>query len=220
MNDTISLSEKIYFLSIHPTKGGVVAAAQNSINYVLLGTLFMELCQQKNITFVNKRIIVLNSRSSNPVHQILLEKMSSSKRNLKVSTWINKLAFLMKKVRKLIQNDLDKKRLIRMEDRNFLFFRWQSPVVVNKQLLYKMQTQIASIAIKGTDDEEDILLLSFLKPAGLMRRIFPDKEQRKLADKKLKELMKSNQVSMAVRNAIAATQAVAASVAVTAATSS
>jgi hypothetical protein len=68
-----------------------------------------------------------------------------------------------------------------------------------------------------SETEEEIMLLSMLKPAGLIKRIFPEKEKRNRALEKLKNLMVENQVSVAVSEAIAAAQAVAASVAVSAA---
>jgi hypothetical protein len=52
-----------------------------------------------------------------------------------------------------------------------------------------------------------------IKPAGLLKRIFPEKERRKSAEKKLKQITQTNQVSKAVSEAIAATQAVAVAVA-------
>jgi uncharacterized protein YejL (UPF0352 family) len=61
------------------------------------------------------------------------------------------------------------------------------------------------------------MLLSLLKPAGLLKRIFPEKEKRVRATEKLKQMMLANQVSEAVTQAIAAAQSVAASVAISAA---
>jgi adenylate kinase len=57
-----------------------------------------------------------------------------------------------------------------------------------------------------------------LKPAGLLNRLFRDREKRKRAADRLKKL-KENQVSVAVSEAIAAAQAVAASVAISVAVS-
>ena len=219
MNDSIPRSQKIYLLGIHPQKGGIISAAYSKMNYVLLGTLFLELYLYKNVIFENKRIILRNRKSQNSLHQFLIQKLEGSKRDLKISRWMNKLYFSLKFIRGEVQQGLVDKRIIKLKRRKFLFFRWDTPVIMIKQLVYKLVTEIENQIFKGTTAEEEILLLSFLKPAGLMNRLFPEKNKRKHALKKLKSMMVENQVSQAVAEAIAASQAVAASVAATAAAS-
>jgi hypothetical protein len=107
-----------------------------------------------------------------------------------------------------------------MEPKRFLIFKWEKPIVLNKQVLYKLVDQVKDDIMNGTGSEEEIIMLSFIEPAGLLYRLFPDKYQRKTARTRLKEMMVSNRVSKAVADAISASQAVAASVAVTAATAS
>ena len=101
-----------------------------------------------------------------------------------------------------------KKRVIKMVQKRFLFFHWWSPEIVNFQVLYKLLAKIDSLVFKGTDIEEELVLLSFLKPGGLLTRIFPDREKRKHAKEKLNLIMNKNQLSIATNNAIAAAQAV------------
>lgn len=195
-------------------------AAQSAMNYVLIGTLIMELFLNKNIEFEKSRIILKNQKSPNALHQFLLDKIGSSSRNQRVATWINKFNFSMKFIRKEVQQDLVQKRIIRMEQKRFLIFRWESPVIANFQTLYRLLSEIENMVTKGINDNENLILLSFLKPAGLISRIFPEREKRKFAQEKLKKIMAENQVSVAAANAIAAANAVAASVAVLAAVSS
>lgn len=217
MNQSLPLSEKIYLLAIHPKKGGIISSAYSALDYVLLGALFLELYREEKIAFDNKRVVVKNTKTNNPVHRLILEKMALAKKPLKISRWMNKFTFSKKKIRKQLQKSLSAKKMIRLEDSNFLFFRWKKAVLVNKQAAYHLQSEIENNIYKGTDDTEQIMLLSLLKPAGLMKRIFPEKEKRKKASKKLKTMMVENQVSAAVADAISAAQAVAASVAATSA---
>jgi hypothetical protein len=100
-----------------------------------------------------------------------------------------------------------------------MFFRWNTPAIINTQAVYQLTSAIETQIFKGTANEEEIMLLSFLKPAGLMKRLFPEKEKRKNASRRLNNLMVENQVSQAVADAISASRAVAASVAATAAAS-
>lgn len=211
MNETIPLSQKLYLLGINPQKGGIISASYTAMDYVLIGTLFLELFQNKNINFENKRIVVLNTKSDNTLHQFLLEKISKSKRPLRISRWINKLYFSLKHIRKEIQQSLVEKRILRMQPKQFLFFKWKKPLLVNKQVVYKLVAEIEKLIFNGTASEDEIILLSFLKPAGLLKRIFPEREKRKKAKRKLNQLMVDNQVSIAVADAISAAHAVAAS---------
>lgn len=215
MNEQITLSQKLYLLGINPEKGGVISAAYSALDYVLVGSLFLELYQNKNIQFENKKIEVLNTKSEIELHRFLLEKLNKSKKPLKISRWIHKLHLSIKHIRKSIQQDLVNKRVIRMQPRQFLFFKWKKPVLVNKQVVSKLVIEIERQIFNGSASEDEIILLSFLKPAGLFKRIFPEREKRKTAKIKLNKMMVENQVSIAVVNAISAAQAVAASVAIT-----
>lgn len=129
MNTSIFLSQKLYILGIHSEKGGIISASYTAMDYVLIGSLFMELYQKKYIEFDNKRIVVLNLNSDNKLYRFLLEKISASKKPLKISRWIQKLHYSIKYIRKEVQQGLVKNRIIRMEPKQFLFFSWEKPIV-------------------------------------------------------------------------------------------
>ena len=217
MNQPIPLSQKLYLLGIHPEKGGLISASYSVMNYILIGSLFLELFLNKNISFEQKKVVLLNDRTSDPLHRFLLEKIKLKPEPVKISSWIQKLQFSQKHIRREVQQGLEDKRLIKLEPRQFLFFRWNKSKIINTQPVYHLLSDIENQVFKGTENDEEIMLLSMLKPAGLLKRIFPEKDKRARATEKLKKMMVDNQISVAVSEAIAAAQAVAASVAVTAA---
>lgn len=210
MEKSLSLSEKIYLLAVHPQKGGIIFAAAQKLDFALLGALILELLLDKKIEIDNKRIKVLTTKSDDPIKGYLIEKMSKAKRPQKITTWISKFRMSVKKIRRHIKTSLVKKRMLRLEEKQFLFFRWKKPVVLNKQAVYKLQSEIENQIFRGTDSEENLILLSLIKPAGLLKTIVREKEMRKIANRKLKKMMEDNQVSKAVSSSIAAAQAVAA----------
>ncbi len=218
MEQPIPLSQKLYFLGIHPEKGGLISPAYHVIGFVLTGSLFLELFQQKNIRFEEKKVVFLNDKTSDPIHRFLLEKIKQKPQPLKLAVWINKLRFSQKFIMKEVQKSMVDRRLIKLEPHHFLFFHWKKSHILNHQVLYRMVSEIENHILKGTENDGEIMLLSMLKPAGLLKRIFPEREKRKMATEKLKKMMIDNQVSEAVYQAIAAAQAVAASVAISAAT--
>lgn len=217
MNSLIPLTQKLYLLAIHPEKGGLISASYSVMNIVLIGALFLELFLNKNISFDQKKVVFLNDKTTDPLHRFLLEKLKQKQNSVKVSTWISKLHFSQKYIRSEVQKALVDRRIIKMEPHQFLFFKWQKSKIINKQPLFNLISEIEHQIFRGAETEEEIMLLSMLKPAGLIKRIFPEREKRNRAVEKLKNLMVENQVSVAVSEAIAAAQAVASSVAVSAA---
>lgn len=215
MEDSISLSQKIYLLGIHPNKGGIISTAYTAMDYCLLGMLFLELYQEGNIKFENKRIVVLHTKSDNKIHRFILEKLSKSKKPLRIAHWINKFYFSLKHIRKMVQTELMERRLIKMNQKRFLFFTWKKPYIQNKQFVFKLVSEIENRIFARPETKEEIFLLTFVKPAGLLRRIFPQRDKRKLANKRIIRLMKENQGSTAVADAISAAKAVISSVATT-----
>ncbi len=217
MNDSITLSQKIYLLSLNAKKGGFVSAAKSGLNYTILGGLLFELFENKNIRFEGKKIVVLDKRSKNDLYRFMLEKIGKTERPIKISRALGKFNFSMKFVLKQVQQGLVEKRMIRMEPKQFLFFKWEKPYLINKQFVYKLVAEIERQISTGSASEEEMILLSFIKPSGLLFRIFPDRRKRKTAKKKLEKMMVENQVSEAVSGAIQTAQAVAVSVAASAA---
>jgi hypothetical protein len=216
MENSLSLTEKLYLLAVHPEKGGIRMGSSNAIRYVLAGALIFEMVISQNIRIENKRVYLLSSRSKNSLHVFVLEKLVKQKNQIKISALITKLSFSAVTVRRNIQDSLVRKRLIRMEEKRFLFFRWKKPVLINKQVVHKLQDGIKDWISGRTSDEEEIILLSLLQPAGLMGSIFPDRIKRKTAGNELKKLAADSQVSESVSAAIAAANAVAAAVSVAA----
>lgn len=212
MTETVSLAQKIYLLGIHPQKGGIISPAYTAMDYCLLGTLFLELYQLKKINFEKKRIVVLDTKADNELHRFILEKMAKSKKPLRISTWINKFYFSLKTIRKEIQQQLTDKRLIRVDTKRFLFFRWGRPFLTDKQFVAKLVTDLERMIFNSPSDVNDIYLLTFIKPAGLLRRMFSSREKRKQATKRINQLMTNSQTSIAVSDAISAAKAVTQSV--------
>lgn len=213
MNEPIPLSEKLYLLGINPKKGGIISAARTAMDYAILGGLIWEMYLAGNIRFENRRVEIVNQKSENKLHLFLLEKMGNQKRNLKVGRWINKSYFSLKYIRRQLQQNLMSKRLIQMDDRHFLFFRWKSPVIINRQAVYHLVDEIDSIVFNGTASEDELLMILLIQQAGLMRRIFQSGERRNEAKKRIKNIETTNQSSIAVSNAIKLVKAVKTSIA-------
>lgn len=216
MEEANTLSGQVYILGIHPKKGGIVSSAYAKMESILIGAFLLELWQNGNIEFENKRIIIRNTNTKNKLHTFLLNKLSKKKKPQKISRWINRLYYSKKYIHSEVQKELVHKQIIRLERKRFLFFTWKRPVLINKKLAANLVIKVQNLISKENADYNDLLLLSLIQPAGLLQRIFPERAKRKKAKKQLSKMYAKNEVSVAVSNAIAAAQAVAASVAVSA----
>jgi hypothetical protein len=86
------------------------------------------------------------------------------------------IEFFAKANSKGVQQGLVDRRIIKMEPHQFLFFKWSKSKIINKQPLYNLISDIENQVFKGTENEEEIMLLSMLKPAGLIKRIFSERK--------------------------------------------
>ena len=207
MNETISLSEKLYLLAINPEKGGIYWYSSNAIEFVIGGGLIIELLQKKCIAIEDKKLVVQSYDSQENIHKFALDRIALSTRQLKISIWIRKFHFSYRKIRRLLQEGLVAKRLIRLEEKSFLFFHWKKPVLLQKEVVIHIIEDIKRVIFNGNETEEDRFLLSLIVPAELMRRIFRDRGRRKLALEKIKLMKVENPVSIAVNRAIHAARA-------------
>lgn len=209
MNETISLSEKMYLLAINPEKGGIYMSSKGSIDFVLIGCFLLELVQKKNIEIVEKRIKLWDLKPTVGIHRLMVERMSKAPKPYKISTWINKFQFSFRKLKNPLLDELVAKRLIRLEEKSFLFFHWKKSVLIQKDVVTRLIYDLDRMIFSGSMDEESQHLLSMIKPAELMKRLFPDKEKRRKAVEKIKQLNVDNPVSIAVTQAIRARRAAA-----------
>jgi hypothetical protein len=99
---------------------------------------------------------------------------------------------------------LAEKRLIKLEKRRILFFRWTKPYLFERMKAAELREEIERMIYSGEFNEREKCLLSLLIPAGLTRRLFPDKNKRRDVHHRLKQLGVENELSIALKRALAA----------------
>jgi hypothetical protein len=204
MEFSLSLPEKIYLLAIHPQKGGIVTTAFNHLNFVVSGAVLLELFVEHKISFEERKVVLIEKKYSNPVQKLAIGKIEKSGTPRSVYRWIHRFSWSYRSVKNQIIQSLVSKRLIRIEQKQFLFIRWKKVYLVDKMRVAKMVGEIESWISKGSGDEENRFLLSLLPHSGLFSRLFPQRENRKPARQKLKQMGVENVVSKAVVMAIRA----------------
>jgi len=224
MENTFSLKEKFILLCYHPEKGKPFWNAQYYI-YGITGAIFLELAGMQKIKITNKRLEITDSKKTgDPVLDLALDVLAQAKSQKRVQTWIHKFAsFRMgRKIKRMILDGLVEKRILGKEEAKFLFFfKYFKYPARETRTRNELINNIQDYVLRNRSNESDTLLLSALVgSAQITSRIF-EKADRKVAGKRLKEILKGNEVSQIVGETVSAVQAaIVASVVASAAASS
>jgi hypothetical protein len=210
MENKLSIPEKLFLLSINPEKGGLVNGVGFSLDFCIIASFLMELHTIKQIDIVDDRVKINSFNSDIPVNGFILSKFEKFDRPLKISRWINRLHYSASHIKKELKAGLVQKRLIRLEDRRFLFFKWTKPYLLEKMKVREIIAATENLIYSEEIPADGKYFLSLLEPAGLLRRLFPDRLKRRSIRQKIKQLNVDSEISIALKRAIAARRAAAA----------
>ena len=209
METLLNLAEKLYLFSIHPEKGGIISDAYQQRDYVLAGAVIFSLLESEKIALVEKKVRIKSTMGLDPLQQVAIQKMSRFSHPVSVSRWVNRLSWSGRNFRPVIKNSLKEKRLIRLEPRQFLFFKWEKVFLTDRMKVLSMISEIENQLNAMVKKPEELHLQSLLNASGLLKRMFPDKEKRKNIKVKLKQSETGNVVAKAVADAIRVSKAAA-----------
>ena len=207
METILNLAEKIYLFSIHPEKGGIISDAYQQRDYVLAGAVIFSLLETEKIALEEKKVRIKSTMGLDSLQQAAIQKMSRFSHPVSVSRWVNRLSWSGRNFRSVIKNSLKEKRLIRLEPRQFLFFKWEKVFLTDRMKVLSMISEIEN-QLNATV-KKPLHLQSLLNASGLLKRMFPDKEKRKNIKAKLKQSETGNVVAKAVADAIRVSKATA-----------
>lgn len=209
METLLNLAEKLYLFSIHPEKGGIISDAYQQRDYVLAGAVIFSLLETEKIALEEKKVRIKSTMGLDPLQQVAIQKMSRFSHPVSVSRWVNRLSWSGRNFRPVIKNSLKEKRLIRLEPRQFLFFKWEKVFLTDRMKVLSMISEIENQLNATVKKPEELHFQSLLNASGLLKRMFPDKEKRKNIKVKLKQSETGNVVAKAVADAIRVSKAAA-----------
>lgn len=211
METSLSNAEKLYLFSIHPEKGGIVAAAYNTLVPVLAGAVLFDLLAAKKIAIDGKKIILMDKNVDDRLQEFVLAKIASARRTRTAQSWVHRFSWSSKRLKSFVKESLKQKRLIRIEQRQFLFFTWDKVFLTDRIKVTGFIAEIESQINEAAKIPANAELLSLLVPSELLKRMFPDRTKRKNIKAKLKQLHLENVVSKAVADVIRMQRAAAVS---------
>jgi hypothetical protein len=204
-----ALFEEIFLLCIHEDKGTVMASKEDDLGFVLGGALLAELALVRKIGLKdNQRLEVLDpTPPEDDILSEVFETIKAAEKERKISYWVDVLSQKPEKLRKRVAKRLAHSGVVSQEDDRF---QWVIPTPTspdtNASAKYLMKNRIRDLVLASSQAEErEIALLSLVKASGLIDFIFV-KDERKLADRRIHELV----VGEALKNpAIQAIEAIA-----------
>lgn len=200
----LSLMEEILLLSLNQEKGTLTFTASAGIDYCLTGAILMELELLKRIR-VNKKTLEVIDRTptKNLRLDTALKQIDSSKRTHPPHYWVSKLRSTMKHLRKELLEGLVDKALLREEERQvFMFFNKTCYPIRDVRVKKDIQDRIQMVLLRGEIPPLRTLKLITLIQICNITDTLVDKEDRKDARKRAKELSKEDILAQSIKKVI------------------
>lgn len=214
----LNTAEQFLVLIHHPEKKGYLAPQQVR-NTGLTGSILLDLASEDKISLENGRIKA-NSLKTNlsPAHQLVLEKIFRTERQKKIKNWIAIFNRTPSKYYKPVITGLDRKGLIRIEQRKFLFISYITTRLINNRVREDIIKEAREVIFrKKPVDDKTAPVLGLIAACRIHRTVCRDRSELKTCRARLKEITKDDGISRGVATVISETQA-AVMVAMTAST--
>lgn len=204
----MNTAEKFLLLIQHPEKSRFIFPFRGR-DAGFIGAILLDLLHDGAIDVENGRLIMQSTDTGlSPAHSQVLEQIRGSARTRKAKTWIMRLSRKSRRYIREIQGGLESKKMIRLEHKKFLVFRYTGSKLmrpdIRKQIIYDIRDQLFH---PKPVSEEKSLILAVIDACGLYSLICRDRQERKACRRRIREIMKTDDVSRGVSHAIQQTHA-------------
>ncbi len=194
----LTLAEELFLLALNDEKGFIIPDARLPLRFGLTGAILFELVLLGKLEVKKKKIVVLDSSSTtDEIFDAVLQKISSSKNNRSVSSWL--LRFNTSKLTNNIINRLITKRILRKVDRKILKFipSTRYPIYDGKEKKV-VREQLRSVFLRNkVPDQHLTLLINLIYACDLTWELF-SREEKKLVKKRVKEMVKKADANLSI----------------------
>ena len=197
----INLIEKFILLAINKKNGKFIIDSL-SLNYGIAGAILLEMSELNKIEIQKKRLSVVDIKLTGyKVVDDCIKLINNSKKPRRTRYWINKLGNRASGFKKVIINDLYNKKIIKINKSTYVWglFTFYKYPLINTRIVDEIKMKLKRIVLESKKtDLEYLLLLSLMNSCKLTRILFPNRKEHRAANKKIKELTKSIEISEAV----------------------
>jgi hypothetical protein len=203
----LTLKEKFVVLAYHPKKGYNLSPTY--FGYGIGGAILLELAAIKKIKIEDKKVVLIDTRrTGDEVLDKMMELLSASSRQLKVKSIVSKVHQKNKDFKHPVREGLVKKHYLKEVKKRFLILPYKRFPTTNYKHRKEMVDHIRRLVLRNVESESDIPLLAGLAGAcQFSKTFFQNKEERKIAARRIKEIVKESQVDAAIDETVKAVQA-------------
>lgn len=205
MNMNLNLIEKFILITLDSKKGKFLIDSL-SLNYGIAGAILLEMSELNKIAIKNKRLVLLDSKLTNDIIiDACIKIIQKSKKNRRTKYWINKIGNNSSGFKKLILDDLNKKRLLKIDKSTFFWglFSFYKYPQINTKPVDEIKNRLRIIVLENEKPElESVLLLSLMNSCKLTRILFINKKENRAANKRIKELTQNIEISNTISQAL------------------
>ncbi len=200
---------KLLLIAHHPEKGRFITPSVY-LQYGIIGAALLEMSLDGQIKIEDdKLILVKNIKYKNPIISEISTIISNSKKPRKIRYWITKLGRKYKKFKWIIITELEKERLLRIEEKRFLgLIPYRKTYLIEtktrEQLISKLRD---NILYRKDMSEDSILMLALIEACKMHKIITTDKIELKKIKKELKIIIKENPIAKTLDKTIQQVQA-------------
>jgi hypothetical protein len=201
----LNLIEKFILITLDSKKGKFLIDSL-SLNYGIAGAILLEMSELNKIAIKNKRLVLLDSKLTNDIIiDACIKIIQKSKKNRRTKYWINKIGNNSSGFKKLILDDLNKKRLLKIDKSTFFWglFSFYKYPQINTKPVDEIKNRLRIIVLENEKPElESVLLLSLMNSCKLTRILFINKKENRAANKRIKELTQNIEISNTISQAL------------------
>jgi len=223
----LNLIEK-FLLIAHRQEKGRFYIDGFQLTYGLIGAVLLKMSLENRIEIDNQFLKITNDVGiQDEVMQEVVNIIKTSEKQRKIKSWVSRLEKKSRKYKWVYLNNLEQKRIIRIENKKFLGLfpyklTYQLDTLIREELISELRSNVLN---DKKIPVENISLLALVQACQMHKILSKDKKELKLIKKELKRIIKENPIAETVDKTIREIQAaiiasIAASVTVTAAVSS
>ena len=205
----LNLLERFILIAQHPNKGRFIISDMH-INYGIIGAALLEMSFNEQIIIENDMLFLKKDKNTNcQIISILVESIKNSKKPRKLKYWIPKLARKSHKYKWMILEHLKQKDFIRIENKKFLgIISYRKNYLIKNKERNHLINQIKDNILNTRNlSNDDVLILGLIEACKMQKIIISDKNEIKIINKKLKEIIKESPIAETVDKTIKQMQA-------------
>ncbi len=207
---TLTIAQEFLLLAQHPEKGKFIISDLH-IKYGIVGSVLFELSLDRKIEIKDNKLVI---KSTKEIEDKLASEFALQLKNTtkpkKIRYWMNKFGRKSKKHKWLLLKDMEKKRIVRIEEKSFLgIFPYKLHFLTNQNLQKEMIKRLKKEVLtqKSGIDDHDLLLLGLVEACKMHKIFSSDKTELKTIKKRLKVIMAESPIAESVDKTIKEVQA-------------